>query len=115
MSELLMYVSNRRCPKCGKWGFVRYLDGSKYFTAKCTNCNHYIAKDELSLVALDKNSEPQTNSDRIRAMSDEELAEWLVMVGQRIIEINPMLERPALYADWLNWLKAPVEEGDNGT
>ena len=53
---------------------------------------------------------PQTNADHIRAMTDEELAEWIVMVEQRIIEVNPMLERPALYADWLEWLK---EEGES--
>lgn len=53
---------------------------------------------------------PQTHADRIRAMTDEELAEWIVMVEQRIIEVNPMLERPALYADWLEWLK---EEGES--
>ena len=51
-----------------------------------------------------------TNADHIRAMTDEELAEWIVMVEQRIIEVNPMLERPALYADWLEWLK---EEGES--
>lgn len=52
----------------------------------------------------------KTNADHIRAMTDEELAEWIVMVEQRIIEVNPMLERPALYADWLEWLK---EEGES--
>ena len=56
-------------------------------------------------------AERKTNADRIRAMTDEELADWLVMVEQRIIEVNPMLERPALYADWLEWLKEEAEHG----
>lgn len=48
---------------------------------------------------------PITNGDRIRAMTDEELAEWLVIVEQRVIEANPMLERATLYADWLKWVR----------
>lgn len=46
-----------------------------------------------------------TNGDRIRAMSDESLARWLVIVEERIMERRPMLESPALYADWLEWLR----------
>lgn len=51
---------------------------------------------------------PKTNADRIRGMSDGELAEWLVFVEQRILERQPILERPALFADWLDWLKEEV-------
>ena len=50
-----------------------------------------------------------THADIIRSKTDEGLASWLVMVEQRIIERQPMLERPALYKDWLDWLKQPVE------
>lgn len=37
---------------------------------------------------------PVTNADRIRAMSDEELADWLVMNGDG-----------SDYETWLDWLK----------
>lgn len=47
-----------------------------------------------------------TNSDRIRSMTDEELAEWLSEVAGWIApyegRVHPLLE----------WLKAPVEEGE---
>lgn len=37
----------------------------------------------------------RTNADRIRAMTDEELADWLIMNGDG-----------SDYQTWLNWLKA---------
>lgn len=43
-----------------------------------------------------------TNADRIRAMSDEELACWIC---------NTLEDETD---DWLGWLKSPVEV-DNGT
>lgn len=49
-----------------------------------------------------------TKADKIRQMTDDQLAEWLAFVENRILEKQPMLEREALEADWLEWLK---EEG----
>ena len=57
----------------------------------------------------------QTNADRIRAMTDEELAEWLTMTERRVIK--NALSKPYMYtdeqlkADWLDWLR---QEGDDG-
>lgn len=54
-----------------------------------------------------------TNADRIRAMSDEELAEWMTMVERRMIQ--NALSKPFQYtdellkADWLDWLKQEAE------
>lgn len=42
---------------------------------------------------------PKTNADRIRAMTDEELAEWLD---------NNTCRFP-IYKDWLDWLKKEEE------
>lgn len=68
---------------------------------------------------------PQTNADRIRAMSDEELAEWLADDGwdchncsehERLSD-NPLLrdercdEKCAEHC--LDWLRQPVKDGDN--
>lgn len=44
-----------------------------------------------------------TNADRIRAMSDEELAVWMA-------ECNAYGER-ADASQWLPWLKEPAEDG----
>ena len=52
----------------------------------------------------------QTNADRIRSKTDEELASWMTSVEIRIINRQPMLERPAMEKDWLDWLKQEVAE-----
>ena len=54
-----------------------------------------------------------TNADRIRQMTDDQLGEWLTFVENRILEMQPMLEREALEADWLEWLKEDVAD-DSG-
>lgn len=51
--------------------------------------------------ALEKNK--PTNADRIRAMSDEELAEMLCRV-----ETDGRAYGPSGKAYWLNWLKSPA-------
>ena len=48
----------------------------------------------------DKNVGKMTNADRIRAMSDEELAKLLCCTGERMFEHKECLE----------WLQQPVEE-----
>lgn len=52
-----------------------------------------------------KTNMPQTNADRIRAMSDEELARWLEYEGGGAC---------AEMCGWLNWLQSPAEENDYG-
>lgn len=66
-----------------------------------------VSKAELELV---RKMQRQTNADRIRAMSDEEMAEfiyncvngefWRVRVGVKTQKKS----------DWLDWLKQEVEE-----
>ena len=68
-----LYQSNAVCPKCHKAGYVYYLGNSKY-VAVCTNCNYYMTKEDFPLW---KASKTKTNADRIRTMTDEELAEWI--------------------------------------
>ena len=46
---------------------------------------------------------PMTNADRIRAMTDEELAKLLCCTGWRMIEQKECLE----------WLQQPAEEDDH--
>lgn len=45
--------------------------------------------------------DPKTNADRIRAMSDEELANWLEYEGGGAC---------AEVYGWLQWLRQPAEE-----
>lgn len=56
-------------------------------------------KAELDRLGYTK---PITNADRIRAMTDEELARWMA-------ECNAYGER-AEASQWMPWLKQPVED-----
>lgn len=62
---------------------------------------------------------PMTNADRIRAMSDEELAETYAggcPNGDRLKCGKYYLHGGRdCFRCWLDWLKSPVEEVDNGT
>ena len=49
----------------------------------------------------------QTNADRIRSMTDEELAEWMV----HKTEGNGFKGYEQSVLAWLKWLKSPAEKG----
>ena len=58
-------------------------------------------------------TKPKTNSDRIRAMTDKQLA---IFLGD-IDCCNPNHCKPGMYCGtcWLSWFRSPVEEvKDNG-
>jgi hypothetical protein len=68
-----------------------------------------------------KERKPQTNADRIRAMSDEELAEMIAeTIDCSVCKSLPHSEsdecpsHPHQACDdfWLDWLKSPVEVDD---
>lgn len=50
--------------------------------------------------------DPFTNADRIRAMTDEELAKWIARQTTAAGQIVPDEE----YKFWLDWLKQEVED-----
>lgn len=65
---------------------------------------------------------PKTNADRIRAMSDEELAEFLAYKyvmesclrlkdeGYEPTETQKSAIKHTLYCTWMKWLKQPAQE-----
>ena len=54
-----------------------------------------------------------TNADRIRAMSDEELARYLdsmqSLAYQNGVDVEPIRFYPNNYAAWLDWLRQEAE------
>ena len=75
------------CPKCGN--LISY---NSYFGAYyCSVCGEYFQEIK------------KTNAQKIRGMSDEELAKLLCCTGWKMFE----------YKECLEWLKQPVEEDDN--
>ena len=56
---------------------------------------------------------PQTNADRIRQMSDEELAEWFVTIQADVADYYDSghayaPELPTMKENWLDWLREEV-------
>lgn len=71
-------------------------------------------KDYPPYLDYPKPYKPQTNADRIRAMSDEELAELLANETYRIAKpcfdaFGFGLEKQVIYAKRLSWLQQPAE------
>jgi len=56
--------------------------------------------------------ETETNADRIRSMTDEELAEWIVAHSCPVAVCNERLEDNHVdcHSCWLEWLKAEAGE-----
>lgn len=75
------------------------------FPFECPVCGH-------------KTNMPQTNADRIRSMTDEELALWICGVYDIEEEngkfINGIIIPGYAPHDIEEWLQRPAEEADNG-
>lgn len=86
-----MYEMDEKCRKCKNNG-----------TAICNRCDMYY--DEFDPIDKPK----QTNADRIRAMTDEELAEW---IAGDVLNLTGGALAMATEA-WLDWLKQEVTDED---
>ena len=81
----------------------------------CQECNRAFLAQRIKPNFVSKRK-PQTNADRIRAMTDEELAEYLCKTlreAATLIYPNThysMADIEELNKDWLDWLKQEVKE-----
>lgn len=85
-----------KCENCTKYDDCRTGSGLTW------PCGAYVPKSV-------------TNGDRIRAMSDEELAEFLAEEQYRIASVvfqacGTGLEKQVIYARRLEWLRQPAKE-----
>jgi hypothetical protein len=84
---------------------------------KCTglNCPMQAGKvDPATCKAADTcewATKPMTNADRIRAMTDEEMAQWLTFIEEKILAKQLSISRSEMFADWFDWLKQEVKDG----
>lgn len=110
--------ANIVCPACGSGNYMRHLIGKNvgHLDMKCINCNSYFNFDELYKRRIGEvlGKKPQTNADKIRAMSDEELAEFLWSIGQNPGGWNYINGKPIFHSGkgngWLDWLKQEASE-----
>lgn len=84
------------CPQCGGFGFTSTPVSTDYEITVCRAKTCELCHGAGVIEAL------MTNADRIRAMTDEELAKLLCCTGWRMIEQKECLE----------WLQRPAEEDD---
>ena len=82
------------CPQCGGFGFTSTPVSTDYEITVCRAKTCELCHGAGVIEA------PMTNADRIRAMSDEDLAELLCCTGWRMFEQKECLE----------WLQQPAEE-----
>lgn len=80
---------------------------------KTDNKEHYKKAEDFSRKLID-HAKPQTNADRIRAMSDEELARFLAENEWECETYNDCSKCPRMTDDGCislsKWLKQPAEE-----
>lgn len=80
----------------------------------CDKCCYSRLCEEKGLAPTMYEKRP-SNADRIRAMSDEELAEYLIRdveaeAIRRVGRYLTNIEIDRAVVDWLDWLKAEVDE-----
>lgn len=104
-------------------GFNTQTGNDKYrLQFETDNKEHFLLMQKTARLCVD--GKPQTNEDRIRAMSDEELADWLGLtitdtvwneLGKRGISFSRQVGLDACN-QMLEWLKQPAEgDGNNGS
>jgi hypothetical protein len=109
--------ANIVCPACGNANYMRHLIGKNvgHLDLKCINCNSYFNFDELYKRRIGEALKPKplTNADRIRAMSDEELAEQLSTkyCPNDSSYKQKCVEQVSCWSCWLGWLKKEVKDG----
>lgn len=85
---------------------------------KCTerNCQMQIGAVDPAHCLADKCpyiTKPLNNADRIRAMSDEELAEWLTALEIKAYSrVGYFGNEERFKAQYVEWLKSPAEEAE---
>lgn len=104
--------ANIVCPACGSGEYMRHLIGKNvgYLDMKCINCNSYFNFDELYKRRIGEVLKPKpiTNADRIRAMTDEELANALAHKADVCWNCTSD-GLDTCKSCWLEWLKQEVD------
>lgn len=107
--------ANIVCPACGNANYMRHLIGKNvgHLDLKCINCNSYFSFDELYKRRIGEALKPKslTNADRIRSMTDEELAEWFGKIQYDTAYYCAGEDKQKYpYPDgWLDWLKQEAD------
>lgn len=97
-------------PNCGACGMLNSRGFCSLTACRFPIVNELGTWQERILVNKPK---PTTNADRIRAMSDEELALYLHNLEAQAINVGRADMQPESVETWLDWLKQEVAESDD--
>ena len=91
-----------------------WTDGRFISDASANACpNHETVKESAAYLCgvLDERKRGKTNADRIRAMSDEELADMLWKTGRnyRAVCADPVVDYNEQHEHIIDWLQQPAE------
>ena len=90
------------CYNCGGHGFITATYESGQTSAICPVCGG-IGTHEIQM----------TNADRIRAMTDEELARFFIGDSPNYCHTGLCLDGETCIGCFLKWLQQPAEEDDH--
>ena len=100
-----VYFCHIPCSNKNEYGYCK--------TSYCINSNlpNYTVLPNVIVGSIPK--KPKTNADRIRAMTDEELAEWFLKIAA--CPCDAMNDGCALNDDtckqaWLDWLRKEIDD-----
>ena len=120
---MTLEVSNIVCPTCGSPNHMHHLVGANvgYWDMKCFNCNSYFNFDELYNHRIAEVIKPMTNADKIRAMDNYELSNFLAHVHYKNCPMGANWVESTIDGEcvpgededcpvcWLAWLKQESE------
>ena len=111
--------STKTCADCIHENACRaWVDGRYIADESASRCpNHETAKESSAYLCgvLDERNRKKTNADRIRSMSDKELAEFIVNIKARAAFCKAVGNNEAFEKLCSGeWLQQPAEEVDNG-
>lgn len=96
-----------------KDAFIRSIEGNPFTTESVKS---YIRVSVKKFPAADvRENTIRTQADRIRAMSDEELASFVhIMITDAVFIFGHDGATPDTYSRWLDWLQSPAGEVGDG-
>ena len=94
----------KHCGNCANyvWG-----DGKTELPSNCVRCVTTHVPNGMIAEPSNWKSKPATNADRIRSMSDEELAQYLAIL---MADTRDGVAYSTDEDRWFNWLQQPAEE-----
>ena len=100
--------------------YVNLIKQLREFSTQAVFCDYWLRKAAEAIEklqeSLEKFENPKTNADRIRAMTDEELSELIVLHGECDCghciawKVGCTVSDSTCEAAWLDWLKQETKD-----